>query len=244
MSQYFLAKVLEGVSFDYDIVATWLPLLKNVNNRKPDNHDPVKKFGATALAVLGQAAVEQYAKKKKLKDGTAQEFRLRSFNVSQAALTRSIHENAQLTILEMLATQKPELAPWVANVIKEIRDACDQNWYQVCAATAQILYDIQAQQFRKDRKGRVDLFGGKGRKPAHHLRDKIDADLLQDARNALPITRRNDIDAIRQNVRAFIKDWMIRGILPTGNQSQAETLDKHAKRIYRKIPILVRISQK
>ena len=244
MVQYFLSKILDGLRFEHDFVKTWLPLLQDTKDAKSEHYAVISKLGAVSLATVGLAAVEQYAKEKKLKNGTVQDLRFQAFSIYQQALTRTIYENAQIRILELLGSQRPELADWVRNATEEIRIAREEIWQRVVAETAQILRDIQGQQYRKGHKGRLEVFGGKGIKPAHRLRDLVDAELLKNAVNALPISQQNEISAIRKNTRTLVIDYVIRGLLQTGAQSQADAVDKHAKRLFRKLAIVTKTGNK
>ena len=240
MSKYIFSYILDGLSFEHDFVATWLPILQNSNVESEEQISEISKLGAVSLAMIGIAAVEQNAKNKTLKNGTVQHLRLRAFTVQQTALTQTIFENAQLKILEMLADQKPQLTSWVENVTNEIRDKKQQIKQTVIRETIRILGEIEGQHFRKGQHGRQNLFGGKGRKPAHHIRDHIDAEILSQAISLLPVSKQKSVDAIRPNLRQIAKDFIIRGILPVGAQTLADATDKHAKRLYRKLAILTK----
>jgi hypothetical protein len=238
LSQYYLSKIIEGLNFEHDFATIWLPLLQNFEGPESSSQPDLSNLGAVSLAVVGVAAVEQNAKRKVLKHGTVQDFRLRAFNIHQSALTQEIFEHAQLYVLESLAKQKPELSEWVSSAIDQVRRKRMDIRKLVAAATAQLLYEIKGQQYRKGHRGRLEVYGGKGVKPAQHLLNLIDAEILKISCNSLPPSERNNVKAIRRNVRLTTRDFVLRGLLQTGIQTQAHAIDKHAKRLYRKLGVL------
>jgi hypothetical protein len=243
MGHYFLADLTQDLSGGPDIVQTWLPLLRQAIENEHAENSLALKIGSTSIAALGVAAVEQRAKSGELKRGTVNDLRRRALGIYQTAHSQIIYEKAQIRILEMLIEQKPELQNWTEQVQNEIRGQVQVIWRLVATHTIQILDQINGQKFRKGHKGRLEVFNGKGMKPAFQYRGYIDADVIKLAIGGLSPSMKTDSVAIRCNVRANVKDFIIKGILPSGTGTTAEAVDTNCKRIFRKIPIFLQLSR-
>ena len=192
LSKYLFAEILQGTNYPHDIVKAWLPLLANPHLFDAQTREKLAQLGARSIAIIAIAAIEQYAEKKLLQKGTVEKLRLRAFHNYREAIEFMAFEVGQIVVFEGLQAQHPELKPWVKSELDRLREHKDQIWRFAASNTKQILSDIQGQQFRKGSKGRLEVFGGKGTKPAHDYRNLIDAEVMKKAVLALPPSLRND----------------------------------------------------
>lgn len=243
MSKFIFSQILEGIDDKIDFVAAWRPLLEKPEQFNVQTREKLAQLGARSLAVVAIAAIEQKARQKLLQRGTVEKLRLRSFHNYRETIEFMAFEVGQLVILERLQEERPDLKPWLSKQLDELREHKNQIWRLTAANTLKILSDIQGQLYRKGRKGRLQVFGGKGIKPAHHYSNLIDAEIIKNANWSLAPSMRNDLASNKKAARKIVQEYVGRDTLRAGTLTLKEAIDKHCKRIYRKLTILDKAQQ-
>lgn len=243
MSKYFFANILSGLKWDQDFVKSWIPLLENPSAFDEPTRNKLSQLGARSLAVVAMAAVEQYAEKKLIIKGTTDQFRRRALHIYQYATEQTAFNFGQITLLESFCNEHKFREAWADMSLSEIRSRQNSVWKETARLSLQILKDIQGQQFRKGHRGRQEVFGGTGVKPSHDWRNLVDAEIMAQAVNSLDPSMRNDLGSQKKAARQIIRKFLLNGTLHVGVETIAESVDKHAKRIYRKLEILVQGSK-
>ena len=238
MSKYFLADIFGSIDMQHDFVKGWIPLLEHPETFDEDTRQKLSELGARAVGVVGMAAVEQYATKNLLKKGTTDLFRRRAFYSYREAVEQIAFQAGQIYALELFLEQNEFHAAWVEMQLHDVRNRKNEIWQETAKRSLQILKDIQGQQFRKKHKGRLEVFGGIGTKPAHDMRNLIDAEILNMAVAALAPSLKNDLEAIKKAAREIVKEFVARDTLRAGHLTIAEAVDSNCKRINRKIEVL------
>lgn len=243
LSKYLFSEILRGIDYQHDIVKAWLPLLTNPDQFDAQTREKLAQLGSRSLAVVAMAAIEQYAEKLLLQKGTVEKLRLRAFHNYRETIEQIAFQTGQIVVLESLCKQRPELEPWVRNELDVLRERKNEIWRFTASATKQILADIQGQQFRKGRKGRLEVFGGRGTKPAHDYQNLRDAEVMRNATLLLPPSLRNDFTSQKKAAREVVREFVGRDTLRAGTLTLGEAIDKHCKRINRKLAIFHKIHQ-
>ena len=99
LSKYLFAEILQGIDYQHDFVKAWLPLLTDPGSFDAHTREKLAQLGARSLAVVGIAAVEQYADKKLLQKGTVEKFRLRAFHNFRETIEFIAFEVGQIFVL-------------------------------------------------------------------------------------------------------------------------------------------------
>ncbi|MFN0191844.1 MAG: hypothetical protein ACKVP5_07680 [Aestuariivirga sp.] len=231
----FQTKILEGIDLSYDLL-NWIPKLEAASNPRTEwaNDAQLRRLGPTAFGRVAMAAVEQYAKEKKLNPGTVEPLRLKSLNLFLSASTLHAFHAGQATALARLRIDRPELNDWVDGVWVEGREAYNERWRAAALNALEILREIRDQNARKGQPGNPGRSGTHAMKsPDAMWKDVLDSHAIAAAANSVGIAERNDPAAIRAKIRAAVIDLISRGEYgyDENELSLAEAVDRHTRRV-------------
>ena len=181
------------------------------------------------------AAVEQYARLKKLNPGTSELLRRNALNHFLNASTDTAFMNGKLTTLREFARTNPAIAGWIEQERIKGEAQLKEFWRVSALHAYTTLVAIHNQNLRKAKRGNPGLRGIHPTiTPEAAFIEILDAQAISKAK--LTPSRGMHPANIREKIRPVVKDFMARGLFcfDIHTYSNSQAVDMHTRRVNRK----------
>ena len=177
---------------DFDLLS-FLPGLEAAadKNTKWVDGATIPKLGIASFGWVAMAAVEQYAKGRKLNPGTAEVLRLSAFLCYISDSTVAAHHLGYIDALNALKRAKPDLDEWLNEKFLLLDDKYQEAWRNSARAAVGVLKNIRDQNLRKGKRGNPGRTFGPHASPEAIILDLLDSEAIAAASNRVKFSDRN-----------------------------------------------------
>ena len=230
MSETLRSEILKGFDLSVDLLS-WRQALQLIASESVTTPLPkeLENFGPSSLALLGMAAVEQYAKV--LANGSKEKMRYKTLVCFGETLCESSFWFGEAETMEKVADHAPSLIPMLneLHLARCVRRLAFKK--KVAAGIDEVLQSIAKRKGRLGKKGRQTAQLVIDMTPERRFQDQIDGSILNDCANRVPVNEWHNTEAIKANIRDVVRIYLQKGTLDSRGNSLKDSIDTHVKRI-------------
>lgn len=236
MSKTLIDDILSGFDMNFDCLHFRDNLEKYAASLPGNLPEELDSIGASDLAHLGMAAIEQ--NRKNFIPGSTEKLRYSALLVFGECWRESAFWAGEAEAMNALAELHPEITPTLRQMHLSRSRRRWEFRQAIARETLKIFDDVEQRITRRGRgAGRPRIASPINKSPEQKRRDFIDDAILKLCADMLPPQHKRNRDLIRQKVPRVVARFLLSGRLhdvgPLGDAQQA--IDTHCKRVYRRL---------